>query len=279
MYIPSIINMKITLGNAPTDAGLYVINVVSTDFNYLPTVGIGALTILPISRNIKLSFKDNVILTKTTLNTLLLKIPVGTAYEVSYENFRSARFDEVCGAKLTYNGVEVKDAQFLVTYTGLADDLDPNLDIFGKPTKSGTYMQTISVVGNYQTLPITRTIRVAPAEVVIEAESEQGFAYDGMPHAVAYKAYFREQTEHLVPTEDMSVNYKQKSTGILGGLIGLVTRGSTTAPSAAGTYEVTISYIGDSATKKTVTLTIEAAEQEQSTAKTTKSSGLFKLFR
>lgn len=256
--IPSILDMKITLGNAPTNAGLYSVNAICSDLNYAPSVGVGVLTILPASSGVQLEFKDNTVLKKTTVSTLLFKIPLSTVYEVAYEEFVSPRFDSVCGGKLTYNGVEQKNEELTYTYTGIADDLSPTiLDSEGKPIKSGTYIQTIKANSNYQVLPITRIIKVLPGDVLITADSKQTVSYDGKAHAVSYKAVYNELGQPDVPAEEMTVTYKQTSSGLLGGLRSLLTKGTTTAPSEAGTYEVTIAYNGNASVKKTVTLTIQ----------------------
>ena len=264
--LPLISDATITLGNAPRNAGAYTVTAISTDRNYLPTMGFGLLTITPLSKNVKLAFKETKELTQAT--TSLLKIPVLGTYEIPYEAFRSERFEEVCGAVLTYNGA-IMDEELTITYTGLTDALDPViLDSNGKPTRSGTYIQTISASGNYLVLPVTRTIRVLPADVVIEAENLT-VTYDGKAHAINAKVYFKEEGNPTVAPEDVTITYKQKTTSLLSGLKNLVTGATTTAPKEVGTYEVTISYNGASAQKKTVTLTIQEAPKAETTAKTT----------
>lgn len=256
--IPSIMDMKITLGNAPTNAGLYSVNAICTDLNYALSVGVGTLTILPASSGVQLAFRENTVLKKKMTSTLLLKLPISTTYEVAYEEFISPRFDSVCGGKLSYNGVEQKNVELTYTYTGVADDLSPTiLDCKGKPTKSGTYIQTISAGSNYQVLPITRVIKVLPGDVEITADSKQTVTYDGKPHAVSYKAVYNELGQPEVPAEEMTVTYKQASKGLINGLLNAFSKGSTTAPSAAGTYEVTIAYNGNASARKTVTLVIQ----------------------
>ena len=255
--IPSIMDMKITLGNAPTNAGLYSVNAICTDLNYALSVGVGVLTILPASRGVQLAFRENTVL-KKMISTLLLKLPISTTYEVAYEEFISPRFDSVCGGKLSYNGVEQKNVELTYTYTGVADDLSPTiLDSKGKPTKSGTYIQTISVGSNYQVLPITRVIKVLPGDVEITADSKQTVTYDGKAHAVSSKAVYNELGQPEVPAEEMTVTYKQAASGLLSSILNLFAKGTTTAPSAAGTYEVTIAYNGNASVRKTVTLVIQ----------------------
>ncbi len=210
--IPEVdVNAKITIGNPPQNAGVYLVAAVSTDKNYKISADIGYLTIAPMMTSyddtVELQFKNEI------KNNFL-----------TYEDALEFGF----GGDLVVNGNVIESENIHASYFGItAEDLSASLT--STPiTEPGTYTETIYAIGgNYLPKPISRIYTVGKKKVVINAP-ELSVPYDGNSHAIEYTV-----TPDTVDESKISVKYVGDGYN------------SSTPPTAAGVYTVYFSYAGN----------------------------------
>ncbi|MBR0303724.1 MAG: hypothetical protein IJQ80_07725, partial [Clostridia bacterium] len=229
--IPEIdINAKITLGNPPKNAGLYAVAAVSTDSNYKISADVAYLTIAP---------KTN---TEEEPVVLQFKNDIGDDNFLTYEEAQEFEF----GGEIVVSGNSVGSDNVYAAYLGItAEDLQVSLT--DTPvTEPGVYPETLAVIGgNYLPEPISRIYTVGKKKVEITSP-ELTVPYDGNAHEIEFTV-----TPDTVDESEISVRYVGEDYD------------SDSAPTAAGTYYVYLSYSGDPthlSASTTSKLTISQAE-------------------
>ena len=130
-------NVRVGFGT-PNRPGLYAVTAVTDNKNYETGVGIGALLV-------KLHVKG----VKLTWNQKLTKVSKEDAQNFDFK------------ATLTYNGKAVSDENVYYLYTGVQSNLKPYSSTTTAPTEPGVYTMTVVTLGgNYQAAPITRTFTI-----------------------------------------------------------------------------------------------------------------------
>lgn len=132
-------NVRVGFGT-PNRAGLYTVTAVTDNKNYETGVGIGALLVKQHVKGVKLTWNQKL-----------------TKGKISKEDAQNFDFK----ATLTYNGEAVSDENVHYLYTGVQSNLKPYSSTTTAPTKPGVYTMTVVTLGgNYQATPITRTFRI-----------------------------------------------------------------------------------------------------------------------
>lgn len=141
--LPSM-DVKITLGNVPKNAGLYLTAAVVVDGHYETAVGFGSYVVLRksviTSSNISLGF----------INELPGKSL--TPAEAAEFDFTACVFDD--------GEIVVPEKGLSVTYTGITSKgrIYSSKNV---PTEAGSYVQTVALTaGNYRAFPKTRSFRI-----------------------------------------------------------------------------------------------------------------------
>lgn len=130
-------NVRVGFGT-PNRPGLYAVTAVTDNKNYETGVGIGALLVKLHVKGVKLTWNQ-----KFT--------------KVSKEDAQNFDFK----ATVTYNGAAVSDENVHYLYTGVQSNLKPYSSTTTAPTEPGVYTMTaVTVGGNYQAAPITRTFTI-----------------------------------------------------------------------------------------------------------------------
>ena len=130
-------NVRVGFGT-PNRPGLYAVTAVTDNKNYETGVGIGALLVKQHVKGVKLTWNQ-----KFT--------------KVSKEDAQNFDFK----ATVTYNGAAVSDENVHYLYTGVQSNLKPYSSTTTAPTEPGVYTMTaVTVGGNYQAAPITRTFTI-----------------------------------------------------------------------------------------------------------------------
>ena len=130
-------NVRVGFGT-PNRPGLYAVTAVTDNKNYETGVGIGALLVKLHVKGVKLTWNQ-----KFT--------------KVSKEDAQNFDFK----ATVTYNGAAVSDENVHYLYTGVQSNLKPYSSTTTAPTEPGVYTMTaLTVGGNYQAAPITRTFTI-----------------------------------------------------------------------------------------------------------------------
>lgn len=130
-------NFRVGFGT-PNRPGLYAVTAVTDNKNYETGVGIGALLVKLHVKGVKLTWNQ-----KFT--------------KVSKEDAQNFDFK----ATVTYNGAAVSDENVHYLYTGVQSNLKPYSSTTTAPTEPGVYTMTaVTVGGNYQAAPITRTFTI-----------------------------------------------------------------------------------------------------------------------
>ena len=240
----------ISIGKQPSEAGIYWVSALSSDFNYELSYGLGQLTIKQKTEDISLEWNEE-LPAETTTNELGVTLPT-----FSYEDALKFGF----GGYLAENEVKLGDAEqkFVHSiYGGVQPrELLPALDN-DAITDPGDYVETIYVFGgNYYAEPIVRAYRVARAHVALTVDDVTRVVYDGERQSVKVSALVEgsfdpdyDPNEHLIVTYVSALNPIYPLT--------------TVPPTEAGTYVVTVTYPGDSYREpavKVVSLIIEEAE-------------------
>ena len=213
----------------PTESGVYLAVGASTSQNYKTAVGVGYLTIMPQTKNVKLEFNN--------------QLPDNNTF--TYQEAQSFEF----GGKATQDG-QVVSANVKAKYSGvtaggkiIALSNTPLID-------PGSYIETIYMVGgNYIATPIIRSYTVEKAVTEIQfVEVDSEVPYDGQPHGVTADVYCGE--ERIADADIIYMN----SSGYK----------SADEPTDAGMYQVMASYKGDAkyagVDAKYTTLTITKKE-------------------
>ena len=213
----------------PTESGVYLAVGASTSQNYKTVVGVGYLTIMPQTKNVKLEFNN--------------QLPDNNTF--TYQEAQSFEF----GGKATQDG-QVVSANVKAKYSGvtaggkiIALSNTPLID-------PGSYIETIYMVGgNYIATPIIRSYTVEKAVTEIQfVEVDSEVPYDGQPHGVTADVYCGE--ERIADADIIYMN----SSGYK----------SADEPTDAGMYQVMASYKGDAkyagVDAKYTTLTITKKE-------------------
>ena len=225
------VNAKITLGNPPKNAGLYLVGAVSTDLNYRLAGDVGYLTILPKTsteeESVTLKFKN--------------EIP-GRLNVMTYEEAQEFEF----GGDMYINDELADSSHVRALYIGTT--YNGNLSVeSGEPIREpGVYTETIYALGgNYLPAPISRIYTIGRMPTTI-AMDDATFTYDGKGHSL---------TAYAEDGHDLgdNVTYLYSGTGYL----------SYAAPVNVGTYTVIATYAGDAsyqAATARATLKITRAE-------------------
>lgn len=130
-------NVRVGFGT-PNRPGLYAVTAVTDNKNYETGVGIGALLVKQHVKGVKLIW-----------NQKFTKISKEEAQNFDFK------------ATVTYNGETVSDENVHYLYTGVQSNLKPYSSTTTAPTEPGVYTMTVLTVGgNYQAAPITRTFTI-----------------------------------------------------------------------------------------------------------------------
>ena len=130
-------NVRIGFGT-PNRPGLYAVTAITDNKNYETGVGIGALLVKQHVKGVKLVW-----------NQKLTKISKEEAQNFDFK------------ATVTYNGKAVSDENVHYLYTGVQSNLKPYSSTTTAPTEPGVYTMTVVTLGgNYQAAPITRTFTI-----------------------------------------------------------------------------------------------------------------------
>ena len=205
------INAKITLGNPPKNAGVYVVGAVTATLNYKIDADIAYLFILPK--------------TDTPNEPLYLTFnsEINENHLLSYEEALEFAF----GGKLNVGENVVESDNIKSLYLGIGLDGTPVLLDETPAREPGVYTEfVLAVGGNYFPEPIARVYAVDRVSSVITATATK-VVYDGCPHAVEYSV----STE--IDTEKLLILYSGENYL------------STEPPVNAGTYTVILEYFGD----------------------------------
>lgn len=132
-------NVRVGFGT-PNRPGLYAVTAVTDNKNYETGVGIGALLVKQHVKGVKLTWNQKF-----------------TKGKISKEDAQNFDFK----ATLTYNGEAVSDENVHYLYTGVQSNLKPYSSTTTAPTEPGVYTMTVVTLGgNYQAAPITRTFTI-----------------------------------------------------------------------------------------------------------------------
>lgn len=213
----------------PTESGVYLAVGASTSQNYKTAVGVGYLTIMPQTKNVKLEFNN--------------QLPDNNTF--TYQEAQSFEF----GGKATQDG-QVVSANVKAKYSGVTAG-GKIIALSNTPlTDPGSYIETIYMVGgNYIATPIIRSYTVEKAVTEIQfVEVDSEVPYDGQPHGVTADVYCGE--ERIADADIIYMN----SSGYK----------SADEPTDAGMYQVMASYKGNAkyagVDAKYTTLTITKKE-------------------
>lgn len=141
--LPSM-NVTITLGNTPKNAGVYLVGAFVSDSHYQTAVGFGTYTVM----------RKSIITSSKISLGFINKLP-GKSMTVA----EAAEFD-FSGCVFDDGEIVVPEKGLSVTYTGFTSR--GRLYVSKKaPTEAGTYVQTVALtLGNYRAFPKSRTIRI-----------------------------------------------------------------------------------------------------------------------
>ena len=225
------VNAKITLGNPPKNAGIYLVSAVSADLNYRLSADVGYLAILPKTT----SETDTVELRFTA------ELP-GALGVMSYNDAQTFTF----GGGLYVNDALTESTHVHALYAGTSSQGEIEIQSNEPIREPGVYTETIYILGgNYYATPIIRTYTVERKATDLKLDDDT-VVYDGKIHTLT--AY----TDDDVDLKG-NVVYTYMGNGYIGNI----------PPVFAGTYTVTALYTGDATHKPaaiSATLTIKKAE-------------------
>lgn len=206
----AVMDVKIQLGKAPTETGLYLVGAVSVDGNYTTAYDIGSLAIAPQTADVTLSFNEEM---PNKYHLLTLGQDFDFGYTVSQPYAKVAQ---------SFDGVD---------FAGNPHH-SPTDSFINVP---GVYTQTVYVCGgNYYANPIVRMYVVRRADVQLHFDNaDDSFVYDGAP--VDLTATVTDAQGNKVEGAKVIYSYANCNGVELNGL-----------PTDAGTYLVTAAYFGDS---------------------------------
>ena len=219
-------DLKIRLGQVPSNAGAYLVCAVSTDMNYTLSADVSYLVILPQ--------------TDSEETSVALRYKAEMGEEANILSFEEAQ-EFVFGGDLYINEEVFETSHLHTLYAGVTSSGEVITQ--EEPVRTpGFYTETVYVLGgNYMPTPLIRTYTVSRMSVELLMD-DLTVDYDGRPHTT--KAY----TEDDVDLTGKVV-YTYSGNGYFG----------NTAPSWAGEFTVYAYYPGDDMhmpTSATATLTI-----------------------
>ena len=223
------IKAKITLGNPPKNAGVYIVGAATATLNYKFRADLAYLVIKPKTD----SEEESV--------ALRFRSEMGNGNVLSYEEAQSFEF----GGVLEVGGSRIESANVKSVYYGVTFGGKPVFSSGSPAVTPGVYKEIVfSLGGNYLPLPIVRDYTVEKIPVDITAP-DMSAVYDGTPHKIRFSTNLDEFEEDRIFVMYSGEGYK-----------------SCEAPTNAGTYTVTLKYCGDcmrQCASATATLTIEKA--------------------
>ena len=212
---PGLLDTTVSLGELPSEAGVYTAVGVTASQNYKTALGIGLLTVAPKTSDVKLAFDqefDN--------NAHKLTISQAQAFDFG-GHIVDGDVQETNNVHTLYVGMTTSGK----LYTGTTPCLEP-----------GAYTESVYVLGgNYFALPISRLYTIQREEVEIKFEPSALTArYDGNPHGLKAGVYNA--------NGDRIADAEVKYAGIEAGIEGYY---SKEMPVDAGFYLASASFAGD----------------------------------
>lgn len=132
-------NTRVAFGT-PNHAGVYTATAITDNANYNTGVGVGVLTVLKVTKGVKITWETEIPKKLTTAE--------------------AATFN--WDAYLTVDGVAVKDASNIhYLYSGFTSKWKPYSSTTEHPTEPGRYVVTVVTInGDYLAAPVTRTFQI-----------------------------------------------------------------------------------------------------------------------
>lgn len=132
-------NTRVAFGT-PNHAGVYTATAITDNANYNTGVGVGVLTVLKVTKGVKITWETEIPKKLTT-------------DEAAAFNWH---------AYLTVDGVAVKDASNIrYLYSGFTSKWKPYSSTTTAPTEPGRYVVTVVTInGDYLAAPVTRTFQI-----------------------------------------------------------------------------------------------------------------------
>lgn len=132
-------NTRVAFGT-PNHAGVYTATAITDNANYNTGVGVGVLTVLKVTKGVKITWKTEIPKKLTT------------------DEAAAFNWD----AYLTVDGVAVKDASNIrYLYSGFTSKWKPYSSTTTAPTEPGRYVVTVVTInGDYLAAPVTRTFQI-----------------------------------------------------------------------------------------------------------------------
>lgn len=132
-------NTRVAFGT-PNHAGVYTATAITDNANYNTGVGVGVLTVLKVTKGVKITWETEIPKKLTT------------------DEAATFNWD----AYLTVDGVAVKDASNIhYLYSGFTSKWKPYSSTTTAPTEPGRYVVTVVTInGDYLAAPVTRTFQI-----------------------------------------------------------------------------------------------------------------------
>ena len=132
-------NTRVAFGT-PNHAGVYTATAITDNANYNTGVGVGVLTVLKVTKGVKITWETEIPKKLTT------------------DEAAAFNWD----AYLTVDGVAVKDASNIhYLYSGFTSKWKPYSSTTEHPTEPGRYVVTVVTInGDYLAAPVTRTFQI-----------------------------------------------------------------------------------------------------------------------
>lgn len=132
-------NTRVAFGT-PNHAGVYTSTAITDNANYNTGVGVGVLTVLKVTKGVKITWETEIPKKLTT------------------DEAAAFNWD----AYLTVDGVAVKDASNIrYLYSGFTSKWKPYSSTITAPTEPGRYVVTVVTInGDYLAAPVTRTFQI-----------------------------------------------------------------------------------------------------------------------
>lgn len=222
----------IALGGTPSKAGVYVVAAGTASGNYKTSLGMGYLTIAPKTANVELAWKQ--------------EMPNKTLGHDEAQNFDF-------GAKaLDGNDDVTQQVNVRVVYAGVTTTGETYLSSKA-PRTPGAYTETATVIGgNYLAKPIIRAFSIGRAQTTVTLEGDT-FTYSGKPQGPAAAVVNAVGN----PIDDAALVYLYSGVTATGNVYL-----STSAPTEAGKYVVSVAFVGDAqygSSRNTASFTISKA--------------------
>lgn len=132
-------NTRVAFGT-PNHAGVYTATAITDNANYNTGVGVGVLTVLKVTKGVKITWETEI----------PKKLTTDEAATFSWD------------AYLTVDGVAVKDTSNIhYLYSGFTSKWKPYSSTTEHPTEPGRYVVTVVTInGDYLAAPVTRTFQI-----------------------------------------------------------------------------------------------------------------------